>query len=212
MDKDYISKTVAWDAVNLAFNAWIKQCRPADVVLVAEAQDIFLRDVWRKAGENKWKTCKEDDYLSSLMKDGSIYDVPERIIHLVASYAMQAMDAEEEEQSIEDAVIYAGRAMFWGGVLESLYPRKQIEEKIAHDAIFKVRSDIGKKARKGRDSKPGGPAEKRKAIQAIWASGKYSTRDTCAEEEFAGLGITYKTARKALENTPNPDPWPAKKI
>jgi len=50
-------------------------------------------------------------------------------------------------------------------------------------------------------------------IREIWASGKYSTRDICAEEEYNGLGFSsFKSARKALTNTPNPEYWDAKQI
>lgn len=42
------------------------------------------------------------------------------------------------------------------------------------------------------------------AIRAIWASGKYSTKQRCAEEEYAALGIAYDTALKALRNAPSP--------
>lgn len=53
-------------------------------------------------------------------------------------------------------------------------------------------------------NKPGGNREKRDAIRAIWASGKYSSRAICAEQECAGLGMSFDAARKALRNTPDP--------
>ena len=37
-------------------------------------------------------------------------------------------------------------------------------------------------------------------IQAIWHSGKYRTKDECAEQECAHLGMSYSAARKALRN------------
>lgn len=49
-----------------------------------------------------------------------------------------------------------------------------------------------------------GSNEKWRLIQEAWASGKYSTRDNCAEEECDALKMSYSTARKALRNTPNP--------
>jgi hypothetical protein len=55
-----------------------------------------------------------------------------------------------------------------------------------------------------RHGKAGGTRDKRAAIQAAWASGKYSNRDLCAEQECAALGMSYSTARKALRNTPAP--------
>lgn len=60
-----------------------------------------------------------------------------------------------------------------------------------------------------RHSRPGGSREKRAQIQSIWASGRYSTRDLCAEEEHGALGMAFSTARKALRGAPDPDPWPA---
>lgn len=53
-------------------------------------------------------------------------------------------------------------------------------------------------------SKPGGSRDKRSQIVAIWATGKYTTRSRCAEEECAELGMSYDAARKALRNIPEP--------
>lgn len=48
-------------------------------------------------------------------------------------------------------------------------------------------------------------------IKVIWASGKYSSRDVCAEQEYSGLGFgSFKAARNALTKTPDPSPWPGK--
>ena len=52
--------------------------------------------------------------------------------------------------------------------------------------------------------RPGGSRDKQRLIREAWASGKYSDRDTCAEQECAALGMPYSTARKALRNTPDP--------
>lgn len=61
-------------------------------------------------------------------------------------------------------------------------------------------------ARKAADALHNGPKGfrvKRKIIQEIWASGKYSSRDICAEQECAALGMSFSTARKALRRTPD---------
>ena len=55
-----------------------------------------------------------------------------------------------------------------------------------------------------RHSMPGGSREKRRQIITAWASGKYSSRDICAEQECAALGMSFSTARKALRGTPEP--------
>ena len=62
----------------------------------------------------------------------------------------------------------------------------------------------GKAAADARHSRPGGSREKRNAIQAEWASGNYASRDRCAEENCAALGIAFSTARNALKNQPAP--------
>lgn len=66
------------------------------------------------------------------------------------------------------------------------------------------RKRTARKAADARHSQPGGSREKQKQVREIWATGKYSSRDRCAEEECAALGISYSTARKALQNTPDP--------
>lgn len=65
-------------------------------------------------------------------------------------------------------------------------------------------ADNARTAADARHSMPGGSREKRRQIKEAWASGKYSSRDICAEQECAGLGMSFSTARKALRGTPEP--------
>ena len=51
---------------------------------------------------------------------------------------------------------------------------------------------------------PGGSRAKKENIRTIWASGKYTSRDICAEQECAALEMSFSAARKALRNTPEP--------
>lgn len=63
-----------------------------------------------------------------------------------------------------------------------------------------------KKAVNARHDKPGGSRDKAAQIRAIWATGKYTTRDICAEEEYQSLGYkSFGAARRALQNTPDPE-------
>jgi hypothetical protein len=62
------------------------------------------------------------------------------------------------------------------------------------------RKQNARKAANAKHDKPGGSREKKKKIQEIWASGKYTTKDICAEEECAALGMSFGAARKALNN------------
>lgn len=79
--------------------------------------------------------------------------------------------------------------------------------KVALVRIVKAKTDLstrGKAAANARHSKPGESREKRDLVRAAWASGKYSSRDICAEQECAALNMAFGTARKALRNTPEP--------
>ncbi len=51
---------------------------------------------------------------------------------------------------------------------------------------------------------PGGSRDKHRQILEIWASGKYTSRDVCAEQECAALNMSFKAARRALINAPKP--------
>lgn len=70
-----------------------------------------------------------------------------------------------------------------------------------------TRAVLSKLARERAEARHGGASgsrAKRLKIQAIWASGKYSSRDICAEQECAALEMSFSTARKALRGTPDP--------
>lgn len=68
------------------------------------------------------------------------------------------------------------------------------------------RSKRASHAANARHSQQGGSRETRDKIRKIWMSGKYTSRDRCAEEECGALGISFSAARKALRNTPDPTP------
>lgn len=78
-------------------------------------------------------------------------------------------------------------------------------------AVENYKSKRGKVAADALHSKPGGNRDKAERIRQLWASGNFKDRDTCAEQECAALEMSFSSARKALRNTPNPDPWPAMK-
>ena len=85
-------------------------------------------------------------------------------------------------------------------------------EKICRNAIKNLEDgmakyQITKQGREGAEalhSRPGGSREKQQNIRKIWASGKYTSRDICAEQECAALNMSFSTARKALRKTPEP--------
>ena len=66
------------------------------------------------------------------------------------------------------------------------------------------RREKARAAANAKHDRPDGSREKQRKLQEFWASGKYSTRSICAEQECAALGMAYATAVKALRNTPDP--------
>ncbi len=61
-----------------------------------------------------------------------------------------------------------------------------------------ILSERGRNAANSWHSQPGKSRDKRAQIQDIWRSGKFKTKDLCAEEEYQALGMSFSTARKAL--------------
>lgn len=66
------------------------------------------------------------------------------------------------------------------------------------------RKQTAKAAANARHDLPGGSRDKQRQIRELWASGKYSSRDLCAEQECAALNMSISVARRALKNTPEP--------
>lgn len=100
-----------------------------------------------------------------------------------------------------------------GNIIEALeacrYGRELIGQTIIHDPEWlaeHVKRRISERASKGGKAKAAnrGTEAAKDAIRSAWASGKYSSRALCAEQEAAALGISFDTARRALRNTPDP--------
>ena len=89
------------------------------------------------------------------------------------------------------------------GALVTLLER-DTRQPIAEVGSAEQRRRSAKAAADARHDRPGGSREKQERMREIWASGKYTTKERCAEEECAALGISFSTARKALRNAPDP--------
>lgn len=84
--------------------------------------------------------------------------------------------------------------------------RKDVNTQNIHlKQLLSQRVETARNAANARHSKPGGSREKREAIRALWASGNYTSRDRCAEEECGALDMSFSAARNALKNQPKPD-------
>lgn len=79
-------------------------------------------------------------------------------------------------------------------------------ETLLHDLkkIADANSDRGRRAAQALHSRVGGSHDKQQSSRNAWASGKYSSRDLCAEQECAALNMAFGTARRALRNTAEP--------
>jgi hypothetical protein len=95
------------------------------------------------------------------------------------------------------------------GLKDRLQIQRHVEIKLlaVQNSAKRKASSRGKFAADALHSKPGGSHEKKAAILALWATGKYQSRDVCAEEECAAIGLSYSKTRKHLIGTPdNPKP------
>lgn len=79
-------------------------------------------------------------------------------------------------------------------------------------AVDATKSNSGKHAAEVRHGTPGGSRDMSNELLAMWASGQYSSRGRCAYEWHQDLGMTEGSARRKLQGTPDPNPWPAKKV
>lgn len=72
---------------------------------------------------------------------------------------------------------------------------------------------IRKQSQKALDARHKESRCRKNKIITIWKTGKYISRNRCADEEWQALGFKdFEAARKALENTPDPSPWLAKNL
>jgi hypothetical protein len=107
----------------------------------------------------------------------------------------------DQKLCLESVTFVANVIHQWVGK-RSLASSIFLEEKIR--AIQEAASHRGRKAADALHSKVGGSREKQAAIRSLWATGKFSSRDDCADQEYQALGMSYSAARRALRNTPDP--------
>ncbi|MBP6645095.1 MAG: hypothetical protein KA207_04510 [Burkholderiaceae bacterium] len=107
----------------------------------------------------------------------------------------------------------------WPGIESGLFQLSQIDQIEAEDFDGVSKPDEAKPPKLGSPEwrkktaqtaanalhdKPGGSRDKQNKIRTIWATGKYTSRDLCAEQECAALNMSISVARRALNNTPEP--------
>lgn len=120
-----------------------------------------------------------------------------KAMSIVVSYSRQALQAKDRDL----AWSYVVSALFWVGKIQAF--------DFGFIACERSASRMSRSGAKARDEIYG-HRDKREKIKDLWAEGNFLDRDRCAEQESAALEMSFSTARKALRNTPDPDPWPAR--
>jgi len=90
---------------------------------------------------------------------------------------------------------------------ETTKTKKYSKNRSLHDFAIGTpehRKAVARNAALALHSKPGGNHDKATKAREEWASGKYKSRDGCAEEICESLGWSFSATRKALRNTPAP--------
>lgn len=128
-------------------------------------------------------------------------------LSVAGSYAIEAMNSvcyAEHLKESEWLIAYTqktGDAKLANALKQEKENRKimlSLARKRDAERDKKEKSEKGKKAAEAKHNRVGGSREKRNKILAAWASGKYSSKDICTEQESASLDMSFATARKAL--------------
>ena len=140
-----------------------------------------------------YAACYTADYELRVFENENLkklVDAQERL--LSAQEEIDKMQATTHEQLLAISKVHelvTTTERFWSGQILGRDTQKKMQ---------------GVKAANARHSKPGGSRDRQQQMRVLWASGKYSSRDICAEQECAALEISFSSARKALRGTPDP--------
>ena len=125
----------------------------------------------------------------------------------IRQWALEKILAADSLQDCLALLADQGQALeAWGKSKESRREAVKLHAE-AEKKLSQKLDDASARGRAAADTlhnKPGGSREKVAAIRNLWASGKYSSRDLCAEQECAHLVMSFSAARKALRNAPKP--------
>lgn len=79
------------------------------------------------------------------------------------------------------------------------------------DEGWKARkTHVAKKGAEGLHNLPNGFRERGDKVRELWASGQYLTHRHCAEDASTKFHLSFYTAKRHLQNAPDPAPWPAR--
>lgn len=192
-----------WATTSAAFESEVKRCAEQTGIELWEARkwvrtfncvDSFAAEVARLMGkEHNDATAQwaKDESLSTLSDITRIAtNGPEAQLAGMYTSLLRARENIKNCELMDAIAAIASTGEFLPSLLEM----------IAEDK----RGEVARRAANMRHDRPGGSHDKQEKIRAIWASGKFTSRDRCAEEECAGLDMSFSAARRALRNTPDP--------
>ncbi|WP_322529305.1 hypothetical protein R5R73_07365 [Salinicola sp. LHM] len=170
------------------------------------ARDEYCEEPQENAGELLGSVILQSEaIIKENNDDKQLQEFALRVLNLAAT-TMQADWAKEESGLSEEIAHSIRRTIVTAYVLgeqASLLrsATSQSDEQLIDDIGKKLASQMGRHAADIRHSKPGGSRDLRDKIRSIWATGKYTSKDICAEQEWEDIGFkSFSTARKALRN------------
>lgn len=142
--------------------------------------------------------------------DGKVADLALDVMNIGASTLIEAIKGldhkptDSEAQVIRETIVRAyllGTQSTRLALATSGGDASEMLAQFERDVI----SEAARRAANARHNRPGGSRDLKGKICASWATGNFTSRDICAEQEWQGLGFaSFSAARKALRNTPDP--------
>lgn len=125
---------------------------------------------------------------------------------LMADYAVLLLHQARESLAFNKPDIEQVREILRLGILTIQTQKIAFAQasKAGFDISKRRATNQGKAGANRLHDKEGGSRWKTAEIRRLWQTGKYSSRDRCAEEECAGLDMSFSSARKALRNESEP--------
>lgn len=131
-------------------------------------------------------------------------------LSVAGDYLIESMDAVSYAEHLREKewLISYSKKVGEKSLNEALQKQKEEHSELINhyrnldkEQITKKLSEQGKK---GANKKHERTNKAKQEIIKIWGSGKYESRDECAEQESSYLNISFSAARRALRNTPEP--------
>lgn len=200
-----------------------------DLAILARYSYEFLEAMIEEFAFIDGQAPSDEQYLNGMIESVDQIAIPPDLIELAvkdcdpSKFCSVIRDVNshfKSHEAVEAAICLAGAALAirlyrldeMDAALEATFVITELASSVSSWKLGSQHaiSKNSKKAADARHNKKGGSRDVAQQIKALWASGKYSSRDLCAEQECAAFDLMYASARDHLKNTPDPDPWPAR--